>query len=488
MGYVLYAFPWGKSGTILENEPGPRKWQAQFLRDVGDQLRAGLQLDAALRGAIQMAIASGHDIGKSALVSWLILWALSTKENTRGVITANTDTQLRTKTWPEVKKWHNLSINSAWFTCDATCIYSAHEKSSKSWRIDAIPWSVHNTEAFAGLHNKGSRLLLIFDEASAIADAIWEVAQGALKDADTEMIWAVFGNPTRNTGRFRECFGRLAHRWNGRQIDSRDVEGVNQVELKKDVEDYGVDSDYVKVRIRGQFPSASSMQFIPSDLVTGAVQREAVVNKADPVIVGVDVAWYGDDESVMFYRCGRDARSVTFKAWRGLGPTQLASAIAASVEKVKGFGITVDALFVDETGVGGGVVTRLRDLGYQCIGINNGTKSDWPCEGELVGNKAAEMWARGRRWLEHGALPADDQLRQQLEGREFSYDAHNQIVLEKKKDMKKRGLSSPDRADAFMLTFAYPVAARDHNGVRQVVGAQQALRHYSPLGEMRKGG
>lgn len=486
LGFVKFAFPWGEPGT-LENETGPRGWQAQFLEDIGASLRAGIELEPALREAIQFAVASGHDIGKSALVAWLILWALSTKENTRGVVTANTDTQLRTKTWPEVTKWWNLSINKHWFVCTATSIYSSDSACEKAWRIDAIPWSDHNTEAFAGLHNKGYRILFIFDEASAIADAIWEVTQGALKDEDTEMIWAVFGNPTRNTGRFRECFGRLSHRWNHRQIDSRTVEGVNQIEIKKDVEDYGENSDYIKVRVRGQFPSASSMQFMPTALISAAMERGGTVNKSDPVIVGVDVAWYGDDESVMWYRCGLDARSVTFKAWRGLDPMQLASSIAASIEKVKGFGILVDATFVDETGIGGGVVTRLRSLGYQCIGINNAATSDWPIDGEKVANKAAEMWARGRQWLRTGAIPPDDQLRQQLEGREYGYDSHNQIVLERKKDMKKRGLSSPDRADAFLLTFAYPVAERNHLGIREVVGAGKALRHYSPLGETRTG-
>lgn len=125
---------------------------------------------------------------------------------------------------------------------------SSHDK---RWRADAIPWSEHNTEAFAGLHNERKRIIVVFDEASNIADLVWEVAEGALTDEDTEIIWVAFGNPTRNTGRFRECFRKYKHRWKCAQIDSRTVEGTNKQQLQKWVDDYGEDSDFVKVRVRG---------------------------------------------------------------------------------------------------------------------------------------------------------------------------------------------------------------------------------------------
>ena len=144
LGFVLYAFPWG-SGD-LEGHDGPDAWQRELLSDIGNEIITATQ-------AIQIARASGHDIGKSALVAWIILWAMSTREDTRGVVTANTEGQLRTKTWPEVAKWHRLAINSHWFTVTATAIFSKDKSHEKTWRIDAIPWSESNTEAFAGLHN-----------------------------------------------------------------------------------------------------------------------------------------------------------------------------------------------------------------------------------------------------------------------------------------------------------------------------------------------
>jgi hypothetical protein len=191
------------------------------------------------------------------------------------VLTANTDTQLRTKTWPEVSKWFRLAINAHWWTVNATSIVSREKGHERIWRADAIPWSENNTEAFAGLHNKGKRIVVIFDEASAIADKIWEVTEGALTDEDTEIIWLAFGNPTQNTGRFRECFGKYKHRWKTFQIDSRTVEGTNKEQLDKWIEDYGEDSDFVRIRVRGEFPRAGSSQFIASDAVAAARKYKA---------------------------------------------------------------------------------------------------------------------------------------------------------------------------------------------------------------------
>jgi hypothetical protein len=452
LAFVLAAFPWGEPGTDLADEPGPREWQAAILRHVGESLRSG----GDVQGAIQTAVASGHGIGKSALVSWLILWALATHEDTRGIVTANTEPQLRTKTWPEIAKWFRLSIVSHWFSCQATAIFSVDPKHEKTWRVDAIPWNERAPEAFAGLHNKGKRILVIFDEASAIPDIIWETVEGALTDERTEIIWAAFGNPTRNTGRFRECFGRLGHRWHHQQVDSRTVRGTNDNQTAKWIADYGEDSDFVRVRVRGLFPRAGSMQLIPSDIVEAATRREPTATLYDPLIMGVDVARFGDDESCIRFRRGRDARTIKPKYYRGIDTMTLAALVVHEARENH-----ADAVFIDETGVGGGVIDRCRQLGLQVIGINNGGKSDVPVDGELVANKGAECWARGRQWLKTGGSIEDDPaLRHQLEGREYGFNSHNEIVLEKKDDMKKRGLSSPDRADGLMLTFAYPVAAR----------------------------
>src|ERR1043165_3580602 len=313
LGFILFAFPWGEVGTELEKESGPREWQRDTCEDVRRGLEAGLPPEQAVAEAlakaealpVQVAVASGHGVGKSGLVGMLIMWAISTCQNTRGVVTANTDTQLRTKTWPEVKKWHRLCITAHWFDCHATSI-QAKGKAGDNWRIDAIPWSEENLEAFAGLHNKGNRILLVFDEASAIADGVWEVAEGALTDEDTEIIWLAFGNPTRNSGRFRECFRKYAHRWSHRQVDARTVPGTNKAKLKQWEQDHGVDSDFFKVRVRGMFPTTSSSQFIATEDVDAALGRDlrpAASNFA-PGVITCDPSWTGDDALIIGKRQG----------------------------------------------------------------------------------------------------------------------------------------------------------------------------------------
>ncbi len=453
LGYVRFAYPWGEPGTELAQER-PRTWQADILDLIGRHLRD----PATYHQPLLVAVASGHGIGKSALVSQIIDWGLSTHDDCKILVTAGTEPQLRTKTWPEVSKWRRLSITEPWFRCVATSLHSTDAKHEKTWRADAMPWSEHNSEAFAGLHNKGKRIIVIFDEASAIHDKIWEVTTGALTDEGTEIIWLAFGNYTKNAGRFHECFGKNAHRWHTRQIDSRTVEGTNKEQLAKDIQDYGgEDSDLARVRIKGQAPRAGSMQFIPSDIVAAACTREATAGIYDPLVLGVDVARsLAGDESCLRFRRGRDARSIKPIYLRTDDTMLLAGRVVQEARERR-----ADAVFIDVTGVGGGVVDRCRQLGLQCIGVNNGGVSDIPVEGELVGNKAAEMYARMRIWLRTGgAIDDDPALRAQLEGREYGYNAHNEIILERKDDMKKRGLSSPDRADGLSLTFAYPVAQR----------------------------
>lgn len=459
--FVILAFPWGE-GELAEHT-GPDAWQ----RDILNQVRDGLSLDEALR----VAVASGHGIGKSALVSWLILWAMSTAVDTRGVVTANTEQQLKGKTWAELAKWFRLCICQHWFQLTATAMFSADPAHEKTWRMDVVAWSERNTEAFAGLHNQGRRIILIMDEASAIPDAIWEVSQGALTDNDTEIMWFAFGNPTRTTGAFRECFGRFRNRWVTRQIDSRTVAITNKSQLQQWVDDYGEESDFVKVRVRGVFPSASNTQFIPGDLVQKAMKTEPTATLYDPLVIGVDVARFGDDVSVVWFRRGRDASSIAPKRFRKIDTMELASRVAALIDEH-----SPDAVFVDEGGVGGGVVDRLRQLGHDVIGVNFGAAADSDPEGERFANKRAEMYGRGRQWLRTGgSIPNDFDLRADLEGVEYGYNLKGEILLESKESMKRRGLASPDNSDALFLTFSHPVAKKS-----VAFGQPRIMAEYDP--------
>ena len=442
LSHARYVYPWGEGE--LKSSNGPRRWQAELLDGIGQHLRNPETRFVPL----QIAIASGHGVGKSSAIAMVIKWAMDTCVDCKVVVTANTEAQLRTKTWPELHKWNRLSLTRDWFSASATSLTSAGANAA-TWRADAVTWSENNTEAFQGLHNEGKRIVVVMDEASAIADKVWEVTEGVLTDANTEIIWIVCGNPTRNTGRFRECFRRFRHRWQTKHIDSRQVEGTNKVQMDKWVQDYGEDSDFVKVRVRGVFPSMSARQFINEadvDAAYGKVLQPASYEWA-PVILTCDPAWSGDDELVIGKRQGLRFTVLHTQA-KNDNDVHVANLLARLAIEHK-----ADAVFVDG-GYGTGIVSVGRTLGLEWTLVWFGEKSnDAGCL-----NKRAEMWNATKVWLkEGGAIPADTVLRDDLLGPEVVPRMDGKLLIEAKDSMKARGLPSPNRADALCLSFAHPV-------------------------------
>jgi hypothetical protein len=454
LGFVYFAFPWGE-GELKEFD-GPELWQIKLLKDLGDGV-------INVAEAVQIARTSGHGIGKSACVSWIILWAVSTFEDTMGVVTANTETQLKTKTWSQLAKWFRLFVGRELFEMTATALYSKDPLHEKTWRVDMVPWSERNTEAFAGLHNQGKRLLVVFDEASAIPDVIWEVTEGALSDAGTQRIWLTFGNPTRNKGRFRECFtsGKFAHRWKSEAIDSRTVRFTDKVQLAKWVQDYGEDSDFVRIRVRGVFPRIDAVSFIAYEDAVKAAARPLPEPRGDPIVLGVDVGRFGTDASVIIPRQGFDARSRPVELYPQLDTMTFAAKVVQAYNRY-----SARIAFIDEGGVGGGVVDRCRQLGITVIGVDFGSSADnFETRGDKYANKRAEIWGLLRAWLinggclpSEGVIPGQDiTLIDELIGPTYGLNASEAIQLESKKDMMKRGVPSPNVADALACSFAYPV-------------------------------
>lgn len=454
LGFVLWAFPWGEEGTELEHETGPETWQTEILTELGATLNVSF--------VVRLATTSGHGIGKSALVSWIILWAISTFPDTKGVVTANTETQLKTKTWAELAKWFNLFIAKHLFDFNATAITikGAETEEQKKFKIDMVPWSERNTEAFAGLHNLRKRLLLIMDEASAIPDMIWETAEGALTDKETQIIWAVFGNPTRNKGRFRDCFegGKFAKRWSHRAVDSRTVSFTNKKQIQDWLEDYGEDSDFFRVRVRGAFPRVDAESFIPYELALEASRRTPLPETA-PIILGVDVGRFGDDPSVIYPRQGRDAVTHPVEVLYGLDTMQTASRVAAAFLRLR-----ATMCMVDAGGVGGGVFDRLVQLKIPALPVDFGSAADGgdPNDGTKYSNKRAQIYGKMRNWLKFGAIPekifgAEMSMVEELTAPNYGFNANEEIQLERKKDMRKRGIKSNNCSDALACTFAYDV-------------------------------
>lgn len=441
LGYVLWAFPWEEPGTQLEEEgSGPDAWQTEVLKKIRDGVLTAQQ-------AVRLAVASGHGIGKSALIAWIILWFISTRPHPQIVVTANTKTQLSTKTWRELAKWQKLAINGHWFSHTATKFF--YKPHPETWFAACVPWSENNPDAFAGTHEK--HVLIIYDEASNIADIIWETTEGAMSQAGA--FWVAFGNPIRNTGQFHGCFHRQRHRWWNKQVDSREAKMTDKAWAQDLIDTYGEDSDFVRVRVKGQFPRAASNQFISQELADEARGRlyNPDTYKQAAKILGVDVARFGDDQSVLIKRQGLQAFGL--HRWRELDTMTLAALVAQEIDKWR-----PDAVFVDGIGVGAGVVDRLRQLGHQVIEVVAGAKAARP---DRYFNLRSEMWGNLRDWLAAGGgVPDDQELIDDLVGVEYQIRSDTTIQLERKEDMKKRGLASPDAADALAMTFAVPVAAQ----------------------------
>lgn len=745
VGFVRWAFPWGEKGTMLEGMTGPEQWQLEQQERISKAIREG----GAEGCVVEEDVASGHGIGKSAEVSWAILWAISTSADTRGVVTANTDTQLRTKTWAELGKWYQLFIARQLFTLTATAIFIAGDPDrQKTWRIDQIPWSKERSEAFAGLHNQGKRIIVIFDEASAIDDLIWDVTEGALTDAKTQILWLRYGNPTKTSGRFfKNCLaedtpvltdrgwvpiqhvtpqdkvwdgvewvsqkgaqmsghsftlsafnvrmtpdhrvlttkgwvngqacqgleraevrlpdgfalrgaaqtgralGRQVRMWQGDQfaqrrhhqklaaqeasvlrlqtqrddrppqhkacdvvsprlpsvgcnasallspvsrcveklwwaghqsvralenffrqflgghgpnlaagayvgtgrqfsgvlteqlrvghvhaatqqhqkqhgyrnpgraddgcqrgealqdqlrhaavsgeaavanasgvepvydlidcgprhrfvvagtdslplivhnctqgkrntyvrVDSRTVSFTNKKQIEAWIEEYGEDSDFVRVRVKGEFPRAGYANFISPELVGQARRRrlQLPMYQAHPKILAVDPARFGDDFSVITLRQGL---KVHFQvALSGFDGVDLASRIFEIVRKEG----PISCIAYDAIGNGADLDSALRRM----QGLPALIPVTWgvPAKDEKqYFNQRSECWGKMREFLENGQIPDDDDLGDQLISLDYGYDARFRIQLQSKKDLKRNGGKSPDKADSLALTF-----------------------------------
>lgn len=462
--FALFAFPWGQRGTPLHKYKGPRKWQMEEFKRIASQIRTNLNMAAIglQPSPIYLAISSGRGPGKSAFLSMLSCWFMSCWLGGTNIVTANTETQLRSRTMAELGKWHTMMINSHWFDKTTTSmkpskwfgelLTSQLKMDTQYYYTDAQSWSEENPDAFAGAHSQIG-MMVQFDEASGISDKIWTVTEGFFTDQAELRLWVVISNPRRNTGNFFECFHKNKHMWLTRYIDSRTVEGLDTGVYDRIVEQYGEDSDEARVEVKGEFPRTGSNQFIGRELVQDAVIRPLVSDPSAPLVMGVDVARFGDDYSVVRFRRGRDARSFSPFRFKGLNTMELSIEISKIIDR-----FSPDAVFVDGGGVGGGVVDRLRELRYRIIEVQSGAGAD---DSDRFLNKRTEMWAMMRDWLHIGCISQDKGLIEDLTGPEYEHHTKNKLALEPKKKMKKRGLNSPDDADALAFTFYRKVARKE---------------------------
>lgn len=462
LGFVLFAFPWGKPGSSLEHETGPDKVQREFLESLGKEvLKRGFDGVTPVL-PIRMAETSGHGTGKSAMGAWITWWILSTRPFSMGSVTAGTYDQLESKTWAAVKSWGKLCVTQHWFWIQETGVF--HKQYADEWKVEPRTCKKENAQSFAGQHARRSTSWYLFDEASEVPDTIYETAEGGLTDG--EPMWFVWGQPVRNTGEFyRICFGDKAERWNHRRVDGRVSKFTNKELIQQWLKDYGEDSDFCKVRIFGLPPSASELQYIDKARIEAACKRKGQSLHDDPLIAGFDVSGGGKAWNVIRFRRGLDGNPPDFRPWRLPGekdPDRSARiAYCAELLSDRRPGRQIAALFIDSA-YGAPIAERLKTMGFTNVyEITAGSESpDIHCL-----NMRAYMWQKGKDWLLLGGLrddlelPEAHRLSTQLAIPGYHRNTSSKLVIESKESITKRGEHSPDDADAFLLTFARPVVA-----------------------------
>lgn len=462
LAWVIFSFEWGLEGALslvpfedvrFDVRHGPDKWAAQFLDDLGAEIEARPFDRRAPVPAVRMGISSGHSVGKTMLQSLLMLFMISTRDHCRGVATSTTASQLFTRLWPEMLTWLSRSIIAPFFdTLNAKgSMRLFHREHPNTWRIDGATAAPENSEAFAGLHNATSATVFLLDEASGIDARIWRAIEGSMVDGSPLLV--AVGNPVRREGEFYRVFTDAAHRWNLRRVDSREAYLTNKEQIAAWLEDWGEDSDFFRVRVKGAFPSQSLTQFIGADLVAAAQEREVPpVGFTDAPILGVDVARFGSDASTIAIRCGRNARDIPSRTYRGLDTRQLAMEVARLANELRTtLHFSQVFICVDGIGVGAGVVDTLRAWNFDVVDVQAAGRA---IDSRTYANVRAELYGKLKAWLPGGAIERTPELAEDIAAADFGFNRQGQILLEAKDSIRSRLGRSPDRSDALALTFA----------------------------------
>ncbi len=447
--HLYRAEPWTFVRQVFGVEPDA--WQDETLHALVTNNRLALK---ACKGP-----------GKSALLAWVALWFLLCFPHPKVVCTSITADNLKDNLWTEIAKWLARSpLLKKQFEWSAERVVS--KRHPETWWASARAWpktadASQQSNTLAGIH--ADHVLFLIDEAGGIPDAVVATAEAGLANADpargTTAKILLAGNPTHLEGPLYRACTRERALWWVKEISS-DPDDPNRTPrvsvqwAREQIAKYGRDNPWVLVNVFGQFPPGQSNALIGVEEANQATQRtlpeSSYIDAAR--ILGVDVARFGDDCTVLFPRQGRVALKP--KVFRNLSTMDVADHVARSIDTW-----SPDATFVDQTGIGAGVVDRLRQLGHVIIGVDNASSPLTATPRFL--NRRVEMWWLMGEWIRSGGcLPDDAELVSELTAPAYKFDLTGKTVLESKKDLKARGLPSPDRADALALTFAAPVVRR----------------------------
>jgi hypothetical protein len=436
---------------VLKAEPLP--WQREFLTLVA-------------KGERRISVRAGHGVGKSTACSWLLLWHLLTRMPQKAVCTAPTAAQLFDALFSEVRHWANRLPEPLRETIEIFTDRVVQKGAPESSFISARTSSAERPEALAGIHSEN--VLLICDEASAIPEAVFESAAGSMSGHSATTV--LIGNPTRNTGLFFKTHHQLKSDWRTMHVSCMDNRLVSQDFVEQIKNTYGENSNAFRVRVLGEFALRDDDSLIAADLVDAAMSRDVALDPQADLIFGCDIARYGADRSVICKRRGNVV--IEMRHWSG---EDLMGTVGRIVHEAKMDKPAVIA--VDSIGLGGGVADRLRELKYNVVDVN---VSESNALNQSAYRLRDELWIAAKDWLETRAvkLPKDDDLRAELIAPTYSFSSNGKIKVESKSELKKRGMRSPDLADALCLTFSGQGALVGGRALRWTPG-QPLLRRVS---------
>lgn len=391
----------------------------------------------------RVSIRSGHGIGKSTLDAWCVLWFMSTHFPCRVPATAPTAHQLEDILIPEIAKWHNRmpeALKSQYrLKADRFELSAAPKESFAAFRTG----SQHNPEALQGFHE--DNVLFLLDEASGIADVVFEVAEGALSTPGAKVLMT--SNPTRTRGYFYESQTTQREHWHAMKVSCFESSRVDP-EYPKRMARYGEESSIYRVRVLGEFPLSDDDAVMPLEWVEAAVDRD-VQPTLGKLIWGVDVARYGDDRTALAKRQGNTLIEPV-KSWGNVDTMTTAGRIVIEYETATR---KPDLILVDVIGIGAGVADRLKEEGLPVRGIN---VAETASQKRQYMRLRDELWFRGREWFESRAcrIPNQADLIGELTSVTFAPSSAGKIQVQSKEQMRRKQKQSPDLADAFLLTFA----------------------------------
>ncbi|MCL6455066.1 MAG: phage terminase large subunit [Alicyclobacillus sp.] len=418
----------------------PDRWQVEALQLLADEGR--------------VAIRAGHGVGKSTLEAWAVLWFMFTRPFPKVPCTAPTARQLFDVLWPEINKWMSRSpVLKKYFEWQKTRVVMVQEP--ERWFASAR--SAAKPENLAGIHE--DHVLFIVDEASGVKDEIFETIEGALTTPDAKLV--ICGNPTRTSGVFYDAFHKDRDKYATMKVSCLDSPRVTPDYAERLKRKYGEDSDVYRVRVLGEFPKAEPDVFIPLEAVEAATMRDVCdfddrwepILIGQPITIGVDVAYFGSDETVIYYRVGAYVFDPIVRHQQDTTATA-ADVVRLARQLMEHYRRPDVRINIDIGAMGPGVLDQVVHGSKGLHGRWNVVPIAFGGAGDLEHHDMATvLWSHAREKLPEVRLPNDERTVAQLSTRKYKVDIKGRLQIESKDDYKKRYPEdgSPDRADALVL-------------------------------------